>query len=273
MDLINSVGGVSSSQPKKIERTDSKLQSAIGKLVDRRLSDEVSPLSTATRLQAGSTPLREVSTNLAEVATKVSVAGEGLRKIERKLQNLQSKAEEAKEKNVPAARRETLGAEVNSAAKAIDDVVKDTTFSGVRVLDGALGGEKKLSLDTIVNGTPSQAGDISLSIEDVSSSALLKGKAPDVSTPEAAAKTAELAGNAQALVGRIAKEAETFRQSVEIVSAYIDSAAANHQAAQSVLTESDFEKSSLLDDIRRNPSAAIAAQGNKLNPELVKLVS
>jgi flagellin-like hook-associated protein FlgL len=67
-----------------------------------------------------------------------------------------------------------------------------------------------------------------------------------------------------------------FQQSVDFASATVDSAGFNQQAAMSNLSDTDFADASSqlsLANVQQNSVIALAAQGNLLNPALLKLVS
>jgi flagellin-like hook-associated protein FlgL len=261
---------------KDIERSGAKLQTVLDQLATRsieRATDNVAKIPVAQQLQAKESGFKQISKKLVQASSLAQAARDGVQQVSDRLDRLQSLATEASKPDVPVARRGELVQEFQTNLREIDAVAKEIAFEKRPLLDGSVSGEDKLSLDAIVTGGKSEVGDITLTIPDLSTTTLLREPRPDLSNPDAAIRTTQAVETARSEVNKISAEVETFRQASDIVAAYVDSAAANQQASESVLQGNELEQDSIVSLLQKNVEKATAAQGNRLSPTLVKLVS
>jgi len=239
---IDSVVGTGIQTQQTVDRPSSgKLKSVIDTLISKstRPVDAVEQQSTASKLQSRESGFKQASADLAEASSLVQTAREGAREIRDAFEDLRSKK-----------------TDLPQTQEMVDRIVKETSFEDKPLLDGSL----KVSLEETLSGTGGSENDITLAVDDLSAERLLKDDKPE--TVDRAVRTVE----------KVIVDTETFQQAVGIVAASVDTAAANQQAAQSELQESDFDNGTLK-DVQQNPSIAVAAQSNQLNPALVKLVN
>lgn len=274
---ITSILGLNSNQQNVQRAGSGKLQAVIDTIVSNKrasqATDDVASISTATRLQSDESGLKQISVQLAEASSLTQVAADGLENIEGSLGTLQSLASKATDPALDDAARAALSAQFQEAAKAIDDAVSNTSFNGKPLLDGALSGDASLSLEETLTGSKGNTDDITLSIDDVSSTTLLGEKTPSLENVESAQSALTIVNSALKQVVGTSEAIQGFQEAANIVAAYVDSVTANQQAAQSVLQDADFtQEGNALANIQGNTNKAVAAQGNLLNPALLNLV-
>lgn len=274
---ITSILGLNSNQQNVQRAGSGKLQAVIDTIVSNKrasqAADDVASISTATRLQSDESGLKQVSVQLAEASSLTQVAADGLDSIENALETLQALASKAADPSVDDAARAALNEQFQKAVKTIDDAVSNTSFDGKPLLDGALSGEASLSLEETLTGSKGNTDDITLSIGDLSSTALLGEDTPSLANVESAQSALTIVNSALKQVVGTSEAIQGFQEAANIVAAYVDSVTANQQAAQSVLQDADFtQQGNALANIQGNTNKAIAAQGNLLNPALLNLV-
>lgn len=242
MDVTSITGGI---QPQKNNGVERNAPARLREVVDRiaRESDKVlEGQSTAARLQARETGFRQVSVNLARAGTLAQRADEGVRQIRDEVEKL----------------RTADDGETRRVRDNVDRIARETTFESRPLLDGS---REKISLEETISGSGGSKDDVTLSLPDLSSRSLLDEPSRPVRVDDALRR-----------LDGVSSGIDDFRKSVEIVSASIQTVAANQQAAQSELRDSDFDIDPLR-EIRENREAAIGAQARNINPALVKLVS
>ena len=274
---VAGLGGLFGTQPQqKIEKSNAKLQAAIAQLVSgtRRAQDDVASLSIATQLQTEVVGLKKVSGNIAQASSLAQVADSGAEQIQTILYKLKDLALQAKSPSVSDDIRKTLNDQFQSLKSAVDRFADNTSFNSKKLLDGSLSGPNKISFGGLLDS--SVEGDEGLEIKSLSASSLFESKSPDISTP---ANIDEALKSIDTAIGKVTEtrvSIGTFEQTLDYAAANIDSAVANQEAARSVLSDADFLEAvteSNAATLQRNAAIALAAQGNRLSPQLLKLVS
>jgi len=115
-------------------------------------------------------------------------AATGLEGVDAALRHAEGLAQRAASQSLTSADRASIQGQWDEMTQALDRVVQDTKYGGVRLLDGSIGtASKSGGFDTgIVTG---DGGTAKLTIEDLGSDALGLDNV-DLSTPEGAAKAA-----------------------------------------------------------------------------------
>lgn len=273
-------GSAGTQQQQNIRRSNEKLQAAIASLVSgvrlNRASDDVAALSVATQLQSQNVSLRQVSSNLAQASSLAQVADGGAEQIAGLLEKLQNVAQQAGNATLSDDNRAQLNVQFQQLKAAIDRFADNTTFNGQKLLDGSLTGGKSLSLDSLLTGEPSSGDAVKLSVDSLTSSSLFAGENLDVLSADGAQRSLDAIGAAIGKVTGARASIGSFQEAINYAGASIDSAAANQEAALSILQDTDFASAStdsVLASLQRNAGIALAAQGNRLSPTLLKLVS
>jgi flagellin-like hook-associated protein FlgL len=242
MDITSvALGGVQPQQNAP-RNSSAKLRSVVDALISNKSDQVLAQQTTASRLQAREVGFKQASGSLARVSTLAQTAGEGEKNIRVELEKL----------------RTASGDDVKKSVETIDRIAKSTSFEGKPLLDGT---HEKVSLEEALSGTAGGKDDITLSLPNLSAKALV-GDTPSPEKIDEAIKT----------VDKAVADAGDFEKAVDVIAASIDTAAANQQAAQSDLKDTDLD-SNALKDVKESPAKAVIAQGNQLNPALVKLVN
>lgn len=275
---ISSLSGLSGLQQQNIQKSASKLGAAIAALVSGSklapTGSDVASLSVASQLQSSVSSLRQASASLAQISSLAQVAGSGVAQLQNVAEQLQSLAQQAASPVLNDDGRKALGEEFKQLVQQIDDVVSNTKFNDKKLLNGGLSGAGALSLASVFSQEGGDAG--SLSIENLSSAGLFGVNALDLSTQESANNAFAVIGAALGKITGASANIGSFLQAVDYAAASIDSAAFNQEAARSVLQDADFAEAASQQsqqELKQNAALAIAAQGNRLTPALLQLVS
>jgi flagellin len=275
---ISSLSGLSGLQQQNIQKSASKLSAAIAALVSGSklapTGSDVASLSVASQLQSSVSSLRQASASLAQISSLAQVAGSGVAQLQNVAEQLQSLAQQAASPVLNDDGRKALDEEFKQLVQQIDNVVSNTKFNDKELLNGDLSGAGALSLAGVFPMEGSDTG--SLSIENLSAADLLEGNALDLSTQESASSAFAVIGAALGKINSASANTGSFLQAVDYAAASIDSAAFNQEAARSVLQDADFTEAASQQSqaaLKQNAALAIAAQGNRLTPALLQLVS
>ena len=269
---ISSLSGVSGlPQSQNISNASAKLQAVISSIVSGQADG--ADLSLATQLQAQTSGLRQASSNLAQGASLTQVASGGAQQIQAALQQLKSLAESAASPTLNDADRAALNQQFKATVNTIDQIATGTSFNGKNLLNGSLSGNDSLTLDSLLGASGSGGGQ--LSIPSLASSNLLAGSG-DILSASDAGQAVNNIDNAISQVSSTVAGIGAFQQTLDFTTANVDSALFNQQAATSTLSDTDITTASTQkaqDTVQLNAAIAVAAQGNKLTPALLKLVA
>lgn len=282
MDISSFSGLIPSNRSQNnINKSNERLQAAVASLVSgvkaAKASDNVAEVALASLLQSDLSSLRQAGSNLAQASSLAEVADDGIEQISNIAQRLQQIATQSNSGSLNAGTRKILNEEFQSLTTEIDRIAGNTQFAGRKLLDGGLTGSGAISLDGIhvVDGAEGESL-TTLSIGDLSSSALFSGASLDVLSQSGAQEALSVLGgvfhqiiNARAGIG-------SFQQAASFASANLESAVFNQEAARSTLADTDFAAASTelsLALIQQNAGIAAAAQGNRLAPTLLKLIA
>jgi len=275
---VRSIGGLINSQSQQnIQKSTSKLQSAIASLISGTKSStvDVAALSIATQLQSQVSNLKQASGNIAQASSLAQVADGGAQQIGEVLNKLRALADRANAPTANADNRRALDAEFQSLVAEIDRLASGTSFNNQKLLDGNISGDKSLSLTKLLGATES-IDNGALQIQSLKTSDLFDAKKLSIASPETIAQAVSALDKALNTVSGARASIGSFQQTLNFAAANIESAAANQEAARSILQDTDFAQGSTetsLANILRNAQIAVQAQGNRLTPNLLKLVS
>jgi len=101
-------------------------------------ADDPAGLTIATKMKARSEGLRVVSDNISDAKNMLSVAESGLSKLTDILVEMRSKANQAASDTLGTAERKTIQSQLESFAEQIDDIINETKWNGVKLLDGSV---------------------------------------------------------------------------------------------------------------------------------------
>lgn len=270
--VISPVTGVLNSQTQSnISNADNRLRNAIASIVSGRQTEDVANVSIASQLQSVTSGLRQVSSNLALGTSLTQVADGNVQQIQEALGQLQNIAQQAASPTVNDTTRQQLNQQFSEIAQSITQIAQGTQFNGKNLLDGSLSGDNALSLDSLLN-SESDLG-TSLNIASLNSNSLLG----DINVLSAEGAGQAITAIAEALnqVTSTRTSIGAFQQAVNFAAANIESAIANQEAAQATLSDADIaaeSTNSAQAEVQRNASIALAAQGNRLSPQLLQLV-
>ncbi|MDX2112704.1 MAG: flagellin [Alphaproteobacteria bacterium] len=277
--MITGIGGLTGSQSQQnIQKTNSRLQAAIAQLVSgsriNRAADDVAALSIATQLQSEVSSLKQASGNIAQASSLAQVADGGIAEIRRAVDEIRSIAQQAAAPTTSPESREALNRQVQGLAAEIDRIAGSTSFNGKKLLDGSLSGASSLSLTNLL-GAGDAADSESFSLDSLTARSLLGEAGIDVSTAQSAGASLEVLDAAAQRVDRARAQTGSFLQTLNYAAANIDSAVANQEAARSILQDADFAGAATegsLASLLRNAQIAVQAQGNRLQPNVLKLI-
>lgn len=277
--MITGIGGLTGSQSQQnIQKTNSRLQAAIAQLVSgsriNRAADDVAALSIATQLQSEVSSLKQASGNIAQASSLAQVADGGVEEIRRAVDEIRSIAQQAAAPTTSPESREALNRQVQGLAAEIDRIAGSTSFNGKKLLDGSLSGASSLSLTNLL-GAGDAADSESFSLDSLTARSLLGEAGIDVSTAQSAGASLEVLDAAAQRVDRARAQTGSFLQTLNYAAANIDSAVANQEAARSILQDADFAGAATegsLASLLRNAQIAVQAQGNRLQPNVLKLI-
>ncbi len=279
MDISSLPGFSSTQQQQNVSRATSKLRSVIETLVSgsrlNQASDDVAALSIASQLQSQTSGLKQISSNLAQASSLTQVADGGIEQIQGALEQLKSLAQQASNPTLNAENREQLNNQFKELTKEIDRLASTTGFNGKSLLNGDISGDNTLSIGSLLSSNEANDQGESLSIDNLSSASLFSGQSLNLQTADGAAQAFAVIGEALGKTISARASVGTFQQSIDFVAANIDSAVVNQEAARSELQDTDFAQASTLlslFNVQRDAGIALAAQGNRLSPALLKLV-
>jgi flagellin len=277
--MVIGIGGLNAAQSQQsTQRANNKLQTAIASLISgtriNRAADDVASLSIATQLQSEVSSLKQASANIAQAVSLAQVADGGAEQIDAQVQELRQLATRAASPLITGEVRESLNKQLQEGLQEIDRLASNTRFNGKNLLDGSLNGDDGLSLTKLL-GAGESLDSAALTVPSLTRDALLEGQSLSLLTADGAARAADLLGNAREKIAGARASIGAFAQNLNYAGASIDSAIANQEAARAILQDADFAEAaneSSLATILRNASLAVQAQGNRLSPNLIKLV-
>ncbi|MCE2927238.1 MAG: hypothetical protein LW823_06325 [Rickettsiales bacterium] len=277
--MVTGIGGLVGGQSQQnIQKTNNRLQAAIAQLVSgsrvNRAADDVAALSIATQLQSEVSSLKQASGNIAQASSLAQVADGGIAQIREVLDEVRAIAQQASSPTTSPESREALNRQVQNLVEEIDRVARSTSFNGRSLLDGGVSGQNGLSLTGLLGAGETQDGE-GLSIGSLTSDGLFGSESLSVLTPEAVTGTLQAIDAAIDRVNTARADVGSFQQALNFAAANIDSAVANQEAARSILQDTDFAAAateSSIANILRNAQIAVQAQGNRLQPNILKLI-
>lgn len=275
---ISSLSGLTAlQQQQNLQKSNAKINAAIAALSSGNklssASSDISSLSIASQLQAATGGLKQISANIAQAGSLAQVADAGLTQIQDTLIQLQNVAQQANSPILNDDNRKALGEQFKQLVNQINTVVSGNSFNGKKLLNGDLSGENSISLDSILSSESGDSG--KLFIENLSAENLFSGKKPNLLSAENSNDAFTTVGDAINKITGIRANVGSFLQSLDYAAANVDSAIANQEAARSILQDTDFAEASTdrsQATLQQNAAIAIAAQGNRLTPALLKLV-
>jgi len=271
--VISATTGAAGVQAQQnIGAADNKLRAAIANIASGKREGDVAKVAIASQLQSVTSELRQASGNLALGSSLSQVADGGAEQIQKALNQLKSLASQARSPVLNDDNRKQLNEQFQQTLASIDQLAKSTNFNGKNLLDGSLTGNNALSLGSLLGSKEDSLGS-ALSVDNLSSSNLLGS--PNILSADSAGVAASAIGEALNQVTSARTNIGAFQKSVNFAAANVDSAVANIESAQAQLTDTDLGLESTnnsLAEVQRNAAIALAAQGNRLAPQLLQLV-
>ena len=119
----------------KLAATQTRLAS--GKRINSA-ADDPAGLTIATKMKARSEGLAVVEDNISDASNMLSVAESGLSKLSDILVKMRSKATQAASDTLGTTERQTIQSQLSAFAEQIDDIISETKWNGVQLLDGTV---------------------------------------------------------------------------------------------------------------------------------------
>ena len=119
----------------KLATTQTRLAS--GKRINSA-ADDPAGLTIATKMKARSEGLAVVEDNISDASNMLSVAEAGLSKLTDILVKMRSKATQAASDTLGTTERQTIQSQLSAFAEQIDDIINETKWNGVQLLDGTV---------------------------------------------------------------------------------------------------------------------------------------
>ncbi|MFB3816367.1 MAG: flagellin [Candidatus Methylomirabilales bacterium] len=110
---------------------------ATGKRINEA-ADDPAGLSIATKLNARSEGMKVALNNIGDAKNLLAVAEGGLSKMSDILIQIRSKAEQAASDTLGSTERSAIKQEIQSLAEQLQNIVDETKFNGVKLLDGTV---------------------------------------------------------------------------------------------------------------------------------------
>lgn len=272
--VISTVSGLAGVQAlQSVGNADNKLRAAIAAIASGKREGDVANVAIASQLQSTTSALRQTSGNLALGASLAQVADGGAEQIQNALNQLKSLAQQASSPVLNDSNRAQLNEQFQQTLKSIDQLAKNTSFNGKTLLDGSLSGSESLSLSSLLGSSDTTLGG-SLSVDSLSSSSLL-GSSINILSADSAGQAVSSLSTALNQVTSTRTSIGAFQSAIGFAAANVDTAIANQEAAQAQLSDADIgieSTNNSLAEVQRNASIALAAQGNRLAPQLLQLV-
>jgi flagellin len=101
-------------------------------------ADDPAGLTIATKMNARSQGLRVVMDNISDSKNMLSVAESGLSKLTDILVQMRSKANQAASDTLGTVERQTIQSQLQAFAAQVDDIINETKWNGVKLLDGSV---------------------------------------------------------------------------------------------------------------------------------------
>lgn len=271
----STVGGVYASQVNRSERdaTKSLLQVSSGKAINKA-SDNAAGLAIASQLLSDVSTLKQVSTNLVQASSVLQTADGSLEQTGNILNRMKELSTQASSGSLDANSQKAVNDEYQNLKTELDKTSNSTSFNGQQLVNGTYNNDFQTgtSATDVLN--------VNLTGIDSSSTGLGftaggAGSATALSTPtEAKAASADL-DNAIRKVSSYRAEVGALQSNVSTRSEVVDSNIESDLSAQSAIMDADigksmseFTNSKLLNEV----ALASAAQGNKMNASMLKLV-
>lgn len=271
---INPLTGIISGASSQLQRTAQRVQSTIDSLVTgnrvTQASEDVASLAVAAQLQSRIGSLRQVSGNIAQAVSLTQVAAGGVGRQQEIVERLRTLSVQANSGALNDASRKALNSEFQSLVGELNRLATNTQFNGQNLLDGSF----RLSVEQSLGQEETPDGAV-LALPDLTAQALFSDGVPDLTTQENAAKAFEALGGVSKVLSQAQADIGGFAGALGYASANLESALFNQQAAFSTLSDADFgEQATLLAQLNTQNQAqiALAAQGNKLLPNILQLL-
>jgi len=115
---------------------DTQTRLSTGKRINSA-ADDPAGLTIATKMNARAEGLRVTMDNISDAQNMLSVAESGIGKLTDILTKMRSKANQAASDTLGTTERQTIQSQLQAFAAQIDDIINETKWNGVRLLDGS----------------------------------------------------------------------------------------------------------------------------------------
>ncbi len=226
-------------------------------------SVDVASMSISDGMNAEIASLKAASQNIAQESSMMQVAGGSTHQIGAKLDRMAGLSVQANSGALDDASRKAIDQEFQHLKADIDHLAKNTNFGGVKLLDGSFSSE---------NSSSGEVGIENLGVENL----FAENQAVNLLSADNAEIALNVVKDALTKVTSANAYVGSVQSSLDYTAANIDVALQNTEAASASLSNTDIvsesTKNALL-QVQREGIIAAQVQGNKLNGNILKLVS
>lgn len=113
------------------------LQTKVGSLIDSTSKRDMLGVALSGKTRGDAGMLRQASRNVTEAEGMMSIAAEGATNLNTMLKEAQDLATKYKNSSTSAEEKDQLEAQYNAVKSNIDNVIKNTQYNGIALMDGA----------------------------------------------------------------------------------------------------------------------------------------
>lgn len=268
IDGISHISSISPREDRKAIRAG--VSSGIANVATTSAVEDVTQLSRASQLQYQVANLKTILDGLNQIAAQTETVKAGVDQIEPLLQNISSIIQQSQTSEDSDS--VALQQDVQQNLDAINQIVDTASFGGNRILNGALSGDKSISLSDILHPADSEAKG-TLSVPDLSTSGLLNGQTIDISADSEEGNALPVVQDALSTLQTLHNDIATFQGSLDFATASVVTAITNHDAAHATLSTEDIENTSAsLSQLLQHSSDVFSAQGSGAGISIFQLI-
>lgn len=227
-------------------------------------SETAASLSLSTKNKANQSVLSGAVRNAGEANSVISTAQGGIDRISSALERMKEIAEAAEETDLSDFERSFLELELNDLRGSIDEIVQDTTFEGIDLLDGTY--SKLIQIGEFPPIT------IEISFDDASADALFDSQSTSVLSSADATTAVSRIDEALGRLGAIDGQAQSLTSSVDTAVKSLQDTSELREAVNINLENvSDQELQQLaLNALEQDAARSTLAQAKNIDPPLLE---
>ncbi len=257
-------------QSNQINRNDRMLGGSLRNLSSGKTingpSDDPAGFSQATLLSIRGGGLSQSINNVSNAKGMLGIAESGYEAVTDLLMRAREKAVQAADASYSDDQRGALQGEVEALLAEVDDIVSETTYQDIALIDGSFSAQR--------TQTGAEAGEtLEISLGGASTAALGVDDVSVATQDDAAAALADI----DAALTQVLQQAQNvgeYRQRLDSRTELLEAEIANTQAARSRIEDTDFAEEQLAlikSQILLESSQAAAAQSNASAQQVLKL--